>query len=170
MSIQMSDLTGIIIFAVAACLIIAVGVWLFLRTEINTNRAESAATGSESGRINERRRMQTGDWFNAAISLIIGMLLGSVIDGLAQFITTGLWLPAVAIVFLGAGFFLFMLVFDKVGDRLFSIGMRPAPKRQAKGPTPLPRFISLPVGVVLGVVLARLGFDDTILGMIPWAS
>ena len=163
----MSGLTGIIIFAVVACLIIAMGVWLCMRTEMNTNRTESEASGSEGGRINERRRMQTGDWFNAAISLIIGMLLGSVVDGLAQLVTSGLWLPAVAIVLLGAGFFLFMLVFDKVSDRLFSIGMRPAPKRQAKGPTPLPRLISLPVGIVLGVVLARLGFDDTILGMIP---
>jgi len=163
----MSDLTGIIIFSVVACLIIAVGVGLFMGIELNNNRAESGASGSESGSVNERRRMQFGDWLNAAISLIIGMLLGSVVDGLAQLVTTGLWLSAVVIVLVGAGFFLFMLVFDKLSDRLFLIGVRPATKQQAKGRTPLPRLVSLPVGVVLGVVLTRLGFDGAILGMIP---
>lgn len=163
----MSDLTGIIIFSVVACLIIAVGVWLSMRTELNANQAESGVDGIESGAIDERRRMRIGDWFHAAINLIIGILLGSVVDGLAQLVTTGLWLPALAIVLIGAGFFIFILVFDKLSDRLFSIGVRPATKPQAKGRTPLPRLISLPVGVVLGVVLARLGFDDRILGMIP---
>jgi hypothetical protein len=56
---------------------------------------------------------------------------------------------------------------DKLLDRLFPIGVRPAPKPQTSGRTPLPRLLSLPAGVVLGVVLARLGLDDTILGMLP---
>jgi hypothetical protein len=60
-----------------------------------------------------------------------------------------------------------MVVFDKLFDRLFSIGVRPARKPQAQGRTPLPRLLSLPAGVVLGVVLARLGLATTILGALP---
>jgi len=163
----MSDWVPLIIFVAVACLTFAVGVWLFVRTELKTDRTESVGTGSGSGRTKERRRMQAGDWFNAAVNLLIGLLLGSFVDGLVQLVTTGLWLSAVIITLLFGGLFLFMWVFDKVTDPLFSIGVRPAPKPQVKGRTPLLRLMSLPVGVLLGVVLARLGLDDKILGMIP---
>lgn len=86
---------------------------------------------------------------------------------MVQRISTGLWLSTVVVALVGAGFFLFMLTFDKVTDPLFSIGVRPSPEPKAKGRTPLPRLMSLPAGVVLGVVLARFGLDDTILRMIP---
>jgi len=143
------------------------GVWLLVRAELKTDRIESMATGSGSGRTKERRRMQAGDWFNAAINLLVGLLLGSFVDGLVQLVATGLWLSAVIISLLSGGLFLFMLVFDKVTDPLFPIGIRPAPTPQVKGRTPLLRLMSLPVGVLLGVLLARLGLDDKILGMIP---
>ena len=60
-----------------------------------------------------------------------------------------------------------MLLLDKPFERLFSIGVRPATQPKVKAGTPLPRLISFPAGIVLGVILARLGLDDTILGMIP---
>jgi hypothetical protein len=117
--------------------------------------------------MKESRRMQASDWFNAVINLIIGLLLGSFVDGLVQLVATGLWLSAGIITLLFGGLFLAMLVFDKVTDRLFSIGIRPAPRQQVKGRTPLLRLVSLPMGVLLGVLLARLGLDDKILGMMP---
>lgn len=163
----MSDWTAQIMFVTVACAAFAVGVWLFVRTERRADRTESAATGSESCRTRERRRMQAGDWFNAVVSLLVGVLLGSVVDGLVQLVAAGLWQSAMIITLVFGALFLFMWVFDKVTDPLFSIGVRPAPKPQAKGRTPLLRLLSLPAGLLLGVVSARLGLDAQILGMIP---
>lgn len=111
--------------------------------------------------------MQAGDWFNAAINLAIGLLLGSFVDGLIQLVATGLWLSAAILTLLFGGLFLVVSMSDKLLDPLFSIGVRPAPKAGAKGRTPSIRRMSLPVGLVLGVALARLGLDDRILTMIP---
>jgi hypothetical protein len=46
------------------------------------------------------------------------------------------------------------------------LGVRPANKSPAQGRKPLPVFLSLPAGVILGIALARLGLADTILGVI----
>jgi hypothetical protein len=110
--------------------------------------------------------MQGGDWVNAAISVVIGVFLGSAADGLVQLATTAFWPIAVITPLLFAGLFLFMLVLDRLLDRLFSIGVRPARKPKEEGRTPLPRLLSLPAGVVLGVVMARLGLDTMILGVL----
>jgi hypothetical protein len=47
----MSDLTAIIVFFGVASLAIAMGVWLFMRTELEANRAGSGTGGSETGHI-----------------------------------------------------------------------------------------------------------------------
>lgn len=117
--------------------------------------------------MRERREMEVGDWFNAAINLGIGILLGSVIHGLLQLVSSGSWQMALIILFLAAGLFLFMVLSDKLLDRLFQIGIRPAKTPQAPRPNPLLRVLSLPAGFVLGVVLAVLGFDRTILDFLP---
>lgn len=116
--------------------------------------------------MTERRIMQVGDWFNAAFNLAIGVLLGSAADGLVQLATTASWPLAVIIPLLFAGVFLFSWALDAVTDRLFIIGVRPAHRPKEDGRTPLPRLLSLPVGLVLGVVFARLGLDDTIFAVI----
>ena len=116
--------------------------------------------------MSERRSMQIGDWFTAAINLVIGVLLGSAADGLVQLATTAFWPLAVVIPLVFAGVLLFSWVLDLLTDRLFAIGVRPARKPKEEGRTPLLRLLSLPVGLVLGVALARLGLDDTILGAI----
>ena len=117
--------------------------------------------------MNERRRMGVGDWVNAAINLVIGALLGSVIYGLAQLFASGSWLTAMIMLFLAAAFFLLMVLSDKLFDRLFPIGIRPAKTPQTQRPKPLLRVLSLPSGFVLGVVLAVLGLDRTIIGFLP---
>ena len=68
--------------------------------------------------------MQTGDWFDTVIFLLIGLLLGSVVDGLVQLVADGFWLSAVIITLLCGGLFLLMEVFEKLTDPLFSIGVR----------------------------------------------
>jgi len=116
--------------------------------------------------MNERRKMGAGDWINAAINVLIGILLGSAIYGLVQLVISGFWLMALILVLLGGGLFLFMLLFDKLFDRLFSIGIRPARNPQPQPPKPLLRVLSLPLGFMIGVVLAVLGLDRTILGFV----
>ena len=66
--------------------------------------------------MNERRKMQAGDWFNAVVNLMIGVFLGMAIDGLLQLATTAVWPLAVIIPLLFAGFFLIVLLFEKLID------------------------------------------------------
>lgn len=115
----------------------------------------------------ERRKMAIDDWFNAAINVLIGVLLGSVFYGLLQLAGNGSWLMAIILVLLGGGLFLFMVVSDTLFDRLFPTGIRPAKNPQPRPPKPLLRVLSLPLGFVLGVVLAVMGLDRTILGFLP---
>jgi hypothetical protein len=51
--------------------------------------------------MSERRKMVVGDWMNAAINVVIGVLLGSVIYGLVQLVASGSWLMAMILVLLG---------------------------------------------------------------------
>lgn len=116
--------------------------------------------------MSERRRMQIGDWINAAFLLVIGVFLGFVVDGILQLATTSFWPLAIILLLMFAGIFLFELLMDKLFSRIFPIGVRPAHKSQAKKRKPLAIYLSLPVGVILGVGFARLGLTDTIFGMI----
>ena len=118
--------------------------------------------------MRERHKMEIGDWFHAAINLLIGVLLGSVAYGLAQLVASGAWLMAVILVVFGAGLFAFMLLFDKLSELVFPIGaIRPAKDPKPRPPKPLLRVLSLPAGFVLGVALAVLGLDQAILGLLP---
>ena len=114
--------------------------------------------------MSARRSMQLGDWFNAAVSLVVGVLLGWAADGLVQLVTTAFWPLAVVIPLLFAGVFVFSWLLDVLTNRFFSIGVRPARERKQDGHMPLPRLLGLAMGLVLGVALARLGLDDVILG------
>ncbi len=116
--------------------------------------------------MSERRKMQAGDWANAAINAAIGVLLGSAADGLVQMATTEFWPVALIITLLSVGLFFLVVLSDKLLDRLFSIGVRPARHPRAEGRKPLLRVLSMPAGFVLGVVLARIGLDGAILGVI----
>ncbi|MFK7914114.1 MAG: hypothetical protein AB8B93_09385 [Pseudomonadales bacterium] len=109
--------------------------------------------------------MQWKDWLNAAVNLVIGLLLGLAVFYLGQLVTTGSWLLALSIVILSAGLWLFEGLLDRVMEKIFPSGIRPArsPKRRA---TPLPRRLSMPAGLVLGAALAWLGWSDKILGML----
>lgn len=110
--------------------------------------------------------MGVGDWLNATVSFLIGILLGSVAYGLAQLFASGSWLMAVILVVLGGGFFLFMVVADKLFDKVFPIGIRPAKNPTPQPSKPLLRVLGLPIGLMVGVVLAFLGLDGALLGFL----
>jgi hypothetical protein len=132
--------------------------------------AKSAVTFKRLARnseMSERRKMGVSDWISAAFNLLIGALLGSVIYGLVQLVASGLWLMAVILVLLGGGLFLFMFLYDKLFDWLFLSWTKPARNPQPRLPKPLLRILSLPAGFILGIVLAVLGLDRTILDFLP---
>jgi len=106
------------------------------------------------------------DWINAAFNVLIGVLLGFVIHGLVQLVASGFWLMALILLLLGGGLFLFMVLFDKLFDRLFTIWIRPASSPQQQRTKPLLRVLSLPLGFVFGVVLAVLDLDGRMLDLL----
>jgi len=117
--------------------------------------------------MSERSKMGLGDWINAAINVVIGVLLGSVMHGLVQLVASGSWLMAMIVLFLAVGLFLLVVLSDKLFDCLFPIGIRPARTPQTQRPKPLLRVLSLPSGLIFGVVLAVLGLDRMILSFLP---
>lgn len=117
--------------------------------------------------MRERRSMELGDWLNSAVNAVIGVLLGSVTHSLVQLVSSGAWLTAVILVLLGTSLFLFMVFLDRLSDRLFPAGIRRVGSPQARLPKPLARVLSMPFGFVIGVVLAILGLDRTILDLLP---
>ncbi len=110
--------------------------------------------------------MQSNDWFNAAINVAAGVLVGLVIGGLGQQLTATLLLGAMIASSMFAVFVLLDGFIDRLTDKVFSSWIRTARQSQFRHRTPLPRLIILPVGISLGVVLARLGLADNLLEMI----
>ena len=116
------------------------------------------------GKRTEETVMQAGDWIYAMVNVVVGVFLGVVIEGLVRLMTTAFWPVAVLILLPSAALFFFESLFDGLVDRVFSRGIRPARKPQTGNRTPL--RLSLPTGVVLGVVFARLGLGNRLLGWI----
>lgn len=116
--------------------------------------------------MSKRRRMQLGDWVNAVINAAIGLFLGLAADGLARLFNSEAWPLAVIIPIVFAGLFLFSLMFDRLVDRVFPSGVRPARKPHADGGTPLLRLLSLPAGFALGVILAQFGLADAVFAVL----
>lgn len=108
--------------------------------------------------------MQATDWINAVINVVIGGLLGVAVEGLARLITTALWTLAVVIPLLAVVLFFCMTLFDTVVDWFFPSGIRPARKPHMSRRLPLARRLSLPVGLVIGVVLAKLDVANSVIG------
>ena len=159
----MSDLMFITIAmsiaSTGACVVFAVVVWLRLRSN------KEPIQQKPEPRTN-RAVMQSGDWANAAVNVVIGVFLGIVINGLVQLISTGLWSVAVLIVVLAAVLFFLESWFDGLFEKVFPSGIRPARKSKKVRKAPLARRLSLPSGLVLGIVLAGLGLDGRILDLI----
>lgn len=109
--------------------------------------------------------MQFDDWFYSGINVLAGMFLGFAVNGLVQLATSAFWPVAVIIALAFAVIFLLELIFGKLTDGLFLskiTDVRHVNKLERK---PLLPIMSLPVGILFGVVLARLGLDDTILAL-----
>ncbi|MFC2992491.1 hypothetical protein [Halomonas tibetensis] len=88
--------------------------------------------------MSERRNMQIGDWFMAALNVLLGAVVGSIVDYVVQIFTTALWPFAVLIPLMLAG----MWMFDRMSDWIFSIGVRPEnkPAENARAAIPATEF------------------------------
>ncbi|MEH6557060.1 MAG: hypothetical protein V7708_04635 [Oceanicoccus sp.] len=142
------------------CVVLAVSVWLRLRS---INKPEQQDSELHGKRI-DALVMQSGDWANAAVNVVIGVFLGIAINGLVQLISTGLWYVAVLIVVIAAVLFFFESRLDGLFEKVFPSGIRAARKSKKVRKAPLARRLSLPAGLVFGIVLAGLGLDDRLLG------
>jgi hypothetical protein len=149
----------IIIFT-GTCVVLAVFVWLQARTINKPEQKKSELYGKPVDAL----VMRPGDWFNAVINVVMGVLLGILIDCLVQLISTDLWPAAVLIVVLAAVLMFLDSWIDVLFDKVFSSGIRPAHKLKKVRKAPMVRRLSLPSGLVLGVVLAGLGLGDRVLG------
>ena len=109
-----------------------------------------------------RRAMRADDWLHAVAYFMIGALLGSAATGLAQLLLSGAWVMAMIMTVFAVAMFLIVLASDKLLDRLFTIGIRPANNPGPKARKPLPRVLSFPAGFLLGIALALLGIDVTL--------
>lgn len=120
--------------------------------------------------ISERRSMNFGDWCNSAVNVVIGLLLGSVVYGLMQLITTGAWAVAIVILVGVGGIILLDLGVVRFFDWLFPPGIRTPRKHYEKAKAPLTRLLSLPLSFVLGAIFAHRGLDSSLLQMVLMAS
>lgn len=146
-------------------LVLAVGVWLFVRAKPGSERANSQHSSGESDAVGERREMRAYDWFDAAVSVVIGVLLGVVIFHLMQLVTTSFWPIAILIPILFGGVLLLDGVFNRVIEKIFPSGIKPARKSVVQPKAPLPKRLSLPAGIAVGFSLALFGVDGGVLGV-----
>ena len=149
------------------CLVLAVALW---RANDRDRDADSDAP-ADSASLPARRRvaprsMQAGDWLHVVLYGVMGLFLGIALEGIVRLLTTGYWLVALLIPLLFCGVLLLDSLLDRVVDRLFPGGVRRVLKSTERRRTPWPRRLSLPAGLVVGLVLGRLGLGPVLVGFL----
>lgn len=110
-----------------------------------------------------RRKMQLGDWFNGAALLAVGFFLGLALDGMIDLVGTSFWPLIILLPVLFGSVFVFGQMFDGLIERFFPSGIKPAKGAQRKERMPLALVLSLPGGVVLGVIGGQMGLRALLL-------
>ena len=108
--------------------------------------------------------MTLWDWFNAGALALVGLFVGMALGGLIELVAMGAWLLALILLVLGAVMALIVFASEWLSDRLFGIGIKPA-----RNPTPKPRLrrLSLPAGIMVGLILHAMGLSGPILELLP---
>ena len=155
----MSDLMfNEIIFSIASTgivVVMAVVLWLRVRSGSKLNEKDAKLPNQRTAAL----FMEAGDWASIPVNIVVGVLLGVAIHGVAELMLRGAWFYVVILVVLSAALFLIVRLHDFIGEKLFPSGIRPARNPQAKRKRPLLRRLSFPAGLVVGIVLAALGLD-----------
>ncbi|MDU8942309.1 hypothetical protein [Ovoidimarina sediminis] len=110
-----------------------------------------------------RRSMTFGDWVNAAALAAVGLFLGLALHYLFQLKSSAFWVTGIVTLLLFGGVFLASLAFDAAVDRLFFGGVKPADPPEGWRRKPLPRLLSLPAGVAIGVIGGQFGLGALLL-------
>jgi hypothetical protein len=110
--------------------------------------------------MSDRRKMQIGDWGNGAAILAVGVFLGLAIYNMIPLVGTSSWPLIIIIPVLVGGVFLFELGFNKLVDWIFPNGIKSAGRSQVKQRKPLALLLSLPTGIIIGVVGAQQGVGE----------
>lgn len=142
------------------CVVMALVLWMQLKPGDKLDKQDSQLRNQRIAAL----LLQAGDWANAAVKVVIGVLLGASISGVAQLILTGAWFAVFNIGVLSVVLFLIVVLHERLGEILFPSGIRPARKPKPARKVPLARRLSLPAGLVLGVFLASLGLSDWLSG------
>lgn len=154
---------------VVFCIVLAVALGTTLRrrgddsgNNRDNNRFESGASLQRAGPADGV--LQPGDWLYIVGYAVLGVWLGIALDGLVWLLTNDYWIVAILLVLMFGGIVLFDALLDRGIDRLFPGGVRKVLKSARQRRSPWLRRWSLPAGVVLGVILARLGLDSLLVG------
>jgi cytochrome bd-type quinol oxidase subunit 2 len=162
----MSDLIfnpwNLAVGAVFFCVVVGMLVWLRVKPDQTPDEEDSRLRNQRTAALFAR----VGNWAIAAVNVVIGVWLGVAVHGLAQLMFRGAWVAVFIVAVLAAALLLIVLLHDRLGKRLFPDGIRRARKPEVPVRTPLVRRLGLPAGLVLGVVLAGLGWDGWLLGWI----
>jgi uncharacterized membrane protein YfcA len=138
------------------CLVLAAVVWSRFKSDAKSDKQDSEVRAQQAAEFFE----QSGHWVTSAVNVVIGVLLGVVINSVVQLMFTGAWAGVLTIVVLSASLFFIVFLHDRLGNMLFPSGIRPARKPEKVRKKPMLRRVSLPAGIVLGFVLAYFGLDD----------
>jgi hypothetical protein len=106
-----------------------------------------------------RRRMQTGDWLDAVSFLAVGFCFGLALDSLLQLEGAAFWGAALGIPIMFWGLIAVAGFIDRLLERIFPLGIKPARTPQPKERKPLAVLFSFPAGVVAGLAAARFGLS-----------
>ena len=159
----MSDLTfnalDLFIAATFFCVVMALVVWLRAKPNDKLDKQDSDLRDQRTTAL----FTLAGDWTSAAVNVVIGVLLGTAINGVVQLIFTGVWVVVLNIAVLSAALFFIVFLHDRLGKKIFPSGIRPAREPEKVSRKPLVQRLSLPAGLILGVVLAGAGLDDWLL-------
>lgn len=156
-----------ILFFIVTSLIITIIVWLTMQSNTKAGPANSESNNNLDDYTGIRRTLHFVDWVYNFVLVIAGMVLGVAIDYIVQLLPTAFWSVAVIIpILLFVGGLLFADLLDGIVDRIFPSGIRPARNPQKTKRIPFPLLLSLSAGIIIGFILARLGFGNTILRLI----
>lgn len=148
----MSEVELINIASLVPCFVLALVVWFRVKSDFGHLKSN----GEPHGKENEESVMKAGDWFDAMLNFVIAFFLGVAMS------VSDSWFVAVLIPLLAAVYFFYITLFDRLIDKVFPSGIRPAIKskevRKAQMVKRYSFLLALVLGLVFGIVLAAIGF------------
>ncbi len=111
----------------------------------------------------DRQKMDFWDWITGAAFLAMGVYLGLALSGLIELEGAAFWFTVVFVVIPFGFVFLLVFYMHDVVDRVLNGTIIPASVKRWRKRKPVPLLLSLPAGVVIGVVGAQFGLTEVLL-------